>query len=83
MRPVAQGVSIRIGYTSCASTDDGSTELSQWKVSILLRSRIRIGWLVVEDATAAYKNTGECKDGRYKSQETPNDFGKQAESPKM
>ena len=47
------------------------------------RSRIRIGWLVVEDAAAAYKNTGEREDGRYKSQETPNDLGKHAESPKM
>jgi hypothetical protein len=29
VRSVAQGVSIRIGFTSCARTDDGSTELFQ------------------------------------------------------
>ena len=48
-----------------------------------LKSRIRIGWFVVEDEAATHKNTGEREDGGYKSHETPYDLGKQTESSKM
>lgn len=45
-----------------------------------LRSCIRIRWLVVEDAAAAYKNAGERENG---SQEAPKDLGKHAEPNKV
>jgi len=78
--PAIMAVEALAGH--CARTDDGSTELSR-EGSILFRSRIRIGRLVVEDAAAAYKNAGEREDCRYESHETPNDLGKQTESSKM
>ena len=48
-----------------------------------LRSRIRIRWLVVEDAAATYKNAGERENGGHDAQDTPYDLGYQAESSKM
>jgi hypothetical protein len=59
-----------IGFTSSRRT-------------VSLSSRIKIGWLFIEDAAAAYKNAGEREGCRYESHEAPNDLGKQTESSKM